>query len=133
MTNRYSYNKDEKDLNGKMFSYDSHMQKYDFNSVALRRFASSLRWGKLEEIKQLFGDLSRQQKLGLITISINYNNFSCNYRSFDSPVGKSLDIATKFKYPTIVEYLTQILNSIDSTDTIELTEQCFDVSCFSFQ
>ncbi len=103
-----------KQLHGKkhMAAYAKVMEQFDLSDEAIKEFAKALKQGDLNSIKKLFGDLSKQQKSGLLRLYIDYNVIE-NTELNNQPRGFALDLAKKFQHNEVSEYLSTQANEID--------------------
>lgn len=100
------------DLQGRMFVYEEHMRKYNLNSAAIITLASALKSGSLEQIRTLFDSVEDLQKSGLLDVFIDYEDMENDFQNQNPPMGLPIKLATQFKYPDIINYLTTVQNDL---------------------
>lgn len=114
--NQYIY-QGGKDLNGRMFVYDGHMKQFNLNSKAIREFFLSL--GKLYHTQQLFTKLNDRQKIGLLTLRVDFNDFGGDFLSLSTPRGYAIQLAADyFKEMRVTDYLISMAKALKIENVI---------------
>lgn len=99
-----------------LFPLAEAMEKHDLCAQALKDFSVALEKGNLAAIQAEFAELDDNQKLGLLTIYIDYNELGYyGIPDLHAPMGRAVQLANKFNHKEIADFFTSELNRLQSS------------------
>ena len=120
--NRWSF--DDKIFGvGFMSLNDDKLKQFDVSKSSLLYLALILRKGMLDKIKSLFSELNDNQKEGLLTLLIDYDQVDNDYFNFGQIFcGNAIDLANQFGHLEINKFLVEQNASL----TAKESKSCID-------